>query len=69
MAGNVLEWVNDWHDKDYYQKAPRNNPQGPSIATKKVMRGGSLFVDPYYMRAAYHNNFNPDRKSGYLGFR
>ena len=69
MAGNVLEWVSDWYDKDYYQTAPRNNPLGPEEGTKKVMRGGSWFVDPYYMRAAYRNNYHPDRKSGYVGFR
>ncbi len=41
IAGNVLEWVNDWYQSDYYTISPSTNPSGPLSGTKKVMRGGS----------------------------
>ncbi|WP_290538833.1 SUMF1/EgtB/PvdO family nonheme iron enzyme [Alcanivorax sp.] len=42
MTGNVAEWVLDWHDKNYYEKSPGVNPQGPASGTKKLLRGGSV---------------------------
>ena len=41
MAGNVLEWVSDWYQSDYYNISPYINPKGPNTGTTKVMRGGS----------------------------
>ncbi|MFB9288029.1 formylglycine-generating enzyme family protein [Pseudoduganella plicata] len=33
------EWVNDWFDKDYYQRSPKHDPKGPAGGTMKVARG------------------------------
>jgi len=52
MAGNVLEWTQDWYDRDYYAKSPRRNPQGPATGAYKVLRGGSFFVEPFDLRAS-----------------
>jgi formylglycine-generating enzyme required for sulfatase activity len=30
MLGNVLEWVSDYYDKQYYQNSPSQDPVGPS---------------------------------------
>lgn len=29
MFGGTSEWVSDWYDPYYYQRSPRENPQGP----------------------------------------
>lgn len=41
MAGNVMEWVSDWYDSQYYSKSPARNPTGPDDGVKKALRGGS----------------------------
>lgn len=43
MSGNVAEWTRDWYQSDFYQHAPKHNPEGPSAppdpdAPRKVVR-------------------------------
>jgi serine/threonine-protein kinase len=42
MAGNVLEWVADVYDSEFYAEAPEVNPQGPASGSERVLRGGSF---------------------------
>lgn len=42
MAGNVLEWVNDFFESGYYQHSPFENPLGPASGGRKVIRGGAF---------------------------
>jgi formylglycine-generating enzyme required for sulfatase activity len=42
MAGNVLEWVNDFFESGYYQYSPLDNPLGPLSGGRKVIRGGAF---------------------------
>ncbi len=73
MAGNVLEWVNDWYQSDYYSVYPAGdwaaNPQGPEDGTNKVLRGGSYFAYPYRLTVSYRNELHPGESFINIGFR
>ncbi len=70
MAGNVWEWVSDWHNASYYSNSPSANPQGPSSGDGRVLRGGSWGIKALYVRAAYRDRSIPDYGgSNVIGFR
>ena len=61
ILGNAPEWCNDRYDKDYYAKAPLNDPPGPAggryakaheQSIFHVMRGGSWEVGANFARPA-----------------
>jgi formylglycine-generating enzyme required for sulfatase activity len=69
MAGNVWEWVADWHDGDYYSISPYNNPPGPDTGTTKVLRGGGWDSTAHNLRVADRHYLNPSYSSSPIGFR
>ncbi len=72
MAGNVWEWVNDWHQSDYYSISPYANPPGPASGSWKVKRGNGWFYPggATYLRAAYRFPAGfPESTDFDLGFR
>lgn len=60
MAGNAWEWVNDWHQSDYYSISPYTNPMGPLAGTVKIFRGGSFYYNTLYIRTVYCDIHTPD---------
>lgn len=69
MHGNVNEWCRDWFQKDYYEKSPTNDPQGPDFGTHRIARGGSWCYQIYCARAAYRGAYPPDKRNIMTGFR
>ncbi|MGC9366197.1 MAG: SUMF1/EgtB/PvdO family nonheme iron enzyme [bacterium] len=74
MAGNVLEWTNDFYSSNYYPNSPQQDPHGPSTGMYKVIRGGSWFDGEANLRCACRNPAEPNCadifiKANTLGFR
>jgi formylglycine-generating enzyme len=69
MAGNAAEWVADWYDREYYAKAPKENPTGPAEGEKKVLRGGSWGDPPRSIRVTARFSADPEFRDTSIGFR
>jgi len=71
-SGNVWEWCTDWFSSDHHAEGPRENPQGPSDGSEKVIRGGSYLCHRSYCnryRVAARTSSTPDSSTGHTGFR
>jgi formylglycine-generating enzyme required for sulfatase activity len=69
MAGNVFEWVNDWHSPDYYSLGEVINPQGPDNGSFRVIKGGSWGDFDFLIRSANRGTVPPGVAFNYIGFR
>jgi len=68
MAGNVMEWVQDWLGS--YTADPVVDPAGPSNGKVKVEKGGWWSGTLYVARGAYrHFEDPPDYSDFHIGFR
>jgi len=66
MVGNVWEWCNDWHARDYYSYSPGVNPKGPASGTSRIQRGNSMGYD---YRVSYRISGWAAKCSNDKGFR
>jgi formylglycine-generating enzyme required for sulfatase activity len=69
MAGNVVEWVRDWYDRDYYGVSTGDNPTGPELGLYKATRGGGWASTLDSLRVAHRGNLDPETRYDHLGFR
>ena len=69
MSGNVLQWVQDWYDENYYRDGLRSNPQGPRRGHERVLRGSAWSDKPAYVRATRRSMKPPSHRGSLLGFR
>ncbi|MCC6192356.1 MAG: SUMF1/EgtB/PvdO family nonheme iron enzyme, partial [Anaerolineales bacterium] len=70
LAGNVLEWVADYYDPQYYAQSVTEQPPGPAFGNERVLRGGSfgnLDGQAYTATRRYH--LAPGAAEVDVGFR
>ncbi len=68
MLGNVWEWTCSEYDSDYggaeSECASKND-----ASAQRVLRGGSWYIPPRWVRSADRDGSTPDNRGNYLGFR
>ena len=69
LHGNVFEWVEDCY-KDSYSGAPTNGSANTTgDCRKRVLRGGSWYYNPVYLRSANRYWGGTVYRYYFIGFR
>jgi len=68
MAGNVEEWVQDWHHEDYIG-APTDGSAWEDGGSLRVVRGGGYLSQAQGLRTRSRGGYSPSTHSSPVGFR
>ena len=66
MAGNCMEWVQDWYARETYTQS---SPNGPEHGERKVLKGGSFCHDTLALRCASRGRLEPGKRRLNHSFR
>ncbi|MGD0151507.1 MAG: SUMF1/EgtB/PvdO family nonheme iron enzyme [Xanthobacteraceae bacterium] len=69
MAGNVWQWVQDCYHDDYNGAPTDGSAWTSGDCGRRVIRGGSWYSIPQFLRAANGDRLNPGNRDNGLGFR
>lgn len=69
LSGNVWEWVKDSYDSAAYEQHSENNPIYMDTDAYRVIRGGSWYNLPKFVRCSIRDYDTPDNSDHYIGFR
>jgi formylglycine-generating enzyme required for sulfatase activity len=69
MAGNTLEWCQDWYDPNYYKTSPGDDPCNTTPAAWGVQRGGCWIHGPKLCRSAARSPSPQTYFAGSISFR
>ncbi|MDP6634527.1 MAG: formylglycine-generating enzyme family protein [Phycisphaerae bacterium] len=69
MHGNVYEWCRDYYDYDYYEKAPKVDPENSIRSGFTTIRGGSWGIYLHSCRSAHRRYIYHSGVHSSIGFR
>lgn len=69
MSGNVMEWIEDRYDRNYYENSPVDDPKGPATGNSRLNKGGNFYASPADDRCAFRGFSGPEMSFWNLGFR
>ncbi|MBI5249686.1 MAG: SUMF1/EgtB/PvdO family nonheme iron enzyme [Desulfomonile tiedjei] len=69
MDGNVMQWVEDRYDRNYYESSPIDDPKGPSTGSSRVNKGGNWYSSPADCRCAFRGFSGTNMSFFNMGFR
>ena len=69
IAANIHEWCANWHDRDFYGRAPAVNPVGPEEGRRRASRGGAWRHALTLNRTAARSSLDPSLRYTDYGFR